>query len=84
MITFYILLTLYSLFTVTFTIYSHVQNIFGIYYFSLKILIWSKTLTLLFGYFQQDNYKIEFLVRRLGTRLHFEYYMSFHPNSLIS
>ena len=23
----------------------------------------------LFGYFQQDNYKIEVLVRRLGTRL---------------
>ena len=34
----------------------------------LKTLIWSKSLTLLFGYFQQDNYKIEFLLRRLGTR----------------
>ena len=41
-------------------------------------------LTLLFGYFQQDNYKIEFLAKRLGTRLQFEYLISFHPNSLIS
>ena len=34
------------------------QNVLGIYQVSLKILIWSKSLTLLFGYFQQDNYKI--------------------------
>ena len=27
------------------------------------------SLMLPFGYFQQDNYKIEFLVTRLGTRL---------------
>ena len=47
------------------------------------MLIWSKSLTLLFGYFQQDkinNYKIEFLARRLGTRLHFGLFISFHPN----
>ena len=45
------------------------QNISGIYKVSLKILIWSKRLTLLFGYIQQYNYKIDFLARRLGTRL---------------
>ena len=43
----------------------------------LKILIWGKSLMLLFGYFQQDNYKIKFLMRKLGTRLHFEYFISF-------
>ena len=38
---------------------------------------------LLFGNFQQDNYKIQFLLRGLGTRLRFELFISFHPNSLI-
>ena len=37
-----------------------------------------------FGYFQQGNYRIEFLVGGLATRLQFEYLVSFHPNSLIS
>ena len=32
-------------------------------------LDFKQSLTLLFGYFQQDNDKIEFLARRLGTRL---------------
>ena len=44
---------------------SHVQSILGIYEDSLKILVWSKSLMLLFGYFQQDNYKNKFLVRGL-------------------
>lgn len=44
---------------------SHVQNILGIYEDSPKILVWSKGLMLLFGYFQQDNYKNKFLVRGL-------------------
>ena len=44
----------------------------------------SQSLTLCFSYFQQDNYKIEFLVRKLGTRLYVELFISFHPNSLIS
>ena len=30
---------------------------------------WFESVTLLYVYFQQDNYKIEFLVRRLGTRI---------------
>ena len=34
-----------------------------------EFLIWNKSLTLLFGYFQQDNYKIEFSARRLGNGL---------------
>ena len=55
--------------TVIFYFYNRLQNIFAIYYVSQKILIWSKSLTLLFDYFQQDNYKIEFLMRILGTRL---------------
>ena len=44
---------------------SHVQNILGIYEDSLKILVWNKGLMLLFGYFQQDNYKNKFLVEGL-------------------
>lgn len=44
---------------------SHVQNILEIYEDSPKILVWSKGLMLLFGYFQQDNYKNKFLVRGL-------------------
>ena len=51
---------------------------------SLKILIWSKSLMLLFGYFEQDNYITEFLARRLVTKLCFELFISFQPNSLIS
>ena len=38
---------------------------------------------LLSGYFQQDNYKIEFLARRLGTRLQYEYFFTLYPNFLI-
>lgn len=38
----------------------------------------------LLSYFQQVSLKIEFLARRLGTRLQFEYSISFHPNFLIS
>ena len=49
--------------------YNLLQNIFGIYYVSQKIMIWSESLALVFGYFQQDNYKIEFWFRGLGTRL---------------
>ena len=45
---------------------------------------WFESLTLLFGCFQKDKYQIKFLARRLGTRLQFEYLISFHPNSLIS
>ena len=63
--------------------YNRLQNIPLIYRVSQKILIWSKSLTLLFGYFQQGNYKIEFLVIRLGTKLQFVFFISFHPNSLI-
>ena len=61
--------------------YHHVQNILGFYYVSLKILIWSKSLTLLFGYFQQDNYKTEFLARRIANRLHFKQLISFRLKS---
>ena len=43
-----------------------------------------KSLTLFFKYFQQDNYKIQFLVRGLSTRLQFELFISFHPSSLFS
>ena len=32
-----------------------------------------------FWLFQQDNYKIEFLASRLGTRLQSELFFSFHP-----
>ena len=39
---------------------------------------------LFFGYFQQDNYKIEFIAGTMGTRLQFQYFMFFHSNSLIS
>ena len=39
---------------------------------------------LLFDYFQLDNYKVEFSAGALGTRLHFEYFVSYYPNSLIS
>ena len=39
--------------------YNLLQNIFGIYEVS------QKSLTLLFGYFQQDNYKFEFFMTRL-------------------
>ena len=45
---------------------------------------WFESLTLLFGCFQKDKYQMKFLARRLGTRLQFEYLISFHPNSLIS
>ena len=38
--------------------YNFLQNIFGIYYVSLQILIWSESLTLPLGYSWQDNYKI--------------------------
>ena len=38
---------------------------------------------LLFGYFQQDKYKIELLAGGLGARLQFEYFIFFQPNSLI-
>ena len=51
---------------------------------SLEILSWSKSLMLLFGYFQQGIYKIEFLAGGLGTTLQFEYFISFHSNSIIS
>ena len=61
---------------------NRVQNIFGMYLVSLKVLIWS--LTFGFGYFQQDNYEIEFLVAKVGTRLQFELLIFFHWNSLIS
>ena len=43
-----------------------------------------RKVNVVFGYFQQDNYRAEFFVRRLGTRLQFVYLISFHPNSLIS
>ena len=39
---------------------------------------------LLIGYFQQDNYKFEILAQRLDTRVQFEYFISFHPNFLVS
>ena len=39
---------------------------------------------LLFDYFQLDNYKVEFSAGTLGTRLQFEYFISYYPNSLIS
>ena len=64
--------------------YSRVQTILGIYLVSLRILIWSRSLTLLFGYFQQDNYEIKFLVARLCTRLLFEIFIFIRPHSLIS
>ena len=48
------------------------------------ILIRRERLALHFVYFRQDNCKTEFLATRLDTRLHFEYFISFHPNSLIS
>ena len=64
--------------------YSRVQAILGIYLVSLRILIWSRSLTLLFGYFQQDNYEIKFLVARLCTRLLFEIFIFIRPHSLIS
>ena len=41
---------------------SHVQSILGICEDSLRILVWSKGLMLLFGYFQQDSYKDQFLM----------------------
>ena len=40
--------------------YNHMQNILGICYVSLRILIWGESVTLLFGYFQQDSYGINF------------------------
>ena len=46
-----------------------IQSIFGFYQVSQKILIWSKTLPLLFVYFQQDSYKIQFLAGGLDTGL---------------
>ena len=66
---------------------------YGIGYFSYgwgveadeaKILIWSESLALLFGYFQEDSCKIQFLAGRLGTKLQFEFFISFHLNSPIS
>ena len=39
---------------------SHVQSILGICEDSLRILVWSKGLMLLFGYFQQDSYRDQF------------------------
>ena len=33
------------------------------------------------NYFQQDNYKIQFLVGGLGTRMLFELFISFHQNT---
>ena len=39
---------------------------------------------LLFGYLEQDNYKTQFLVKGLVTKLQFEPLISFHANSLIS
>ena len=35
---------------------------------------------LLFSYFLQDNYKIQFLARVLDTRLQFEIFISLHLN----
>ena len=64
--------------------YNRVQNVVWVYKVSLKILIWSKSWTVFFGYSQQYDYKNEFLVRSLGTRLQFELCITFHPNSLIS
>ena len=43
-----------------------------------------RKVNVVFGYFEQDNYRIGFLVRGMGTRLQFEYLISFRPNSLIS
>ena len=72
-----------SLFT---TLYNSVARdcIFSlvIYWVWLKTLIWSKGLTLVFDYFQLDNYKTEFSVTRLGTRVQFNYFVSFHLNFL--
>ena len=39
---------------------------------------------LLFAYFQQGIYEIEFLAGGLDTTLQFEYFISFHWNSIIS
>ena len=71
-------------FKAKFASYNLLQNIFGIQQVSLKVLILSESLTLLFGYFRQDNYKIQFLARGLGSRLQFELFIFFHPKSLIS
>ena len=49
--------------------YNQVQNILGIYFVPLKILTWRESQTLLFGYFPQDNRKVEFLAGGLGTCL---------------
>ena len=48
----------------------------------LKIYWEFTIISLLFGYFQQDKSKIEFLARRLCTRLQFEFFYFSHefPN----
>ena len=50
---------------------------------AMPIIAYSSILTLLFGYFQQDNYRTKFLAR-LETRVQFEYFIFFHPNFLRS
>ena len=64
--------------------YNHVEYILETYKVPLKFLIWRESLTLLFSYLWQDNYKIIFLARRLGAWLLFDCFIFFHPNFLLS